>query len=200
MHKFTHPLLSCLLRALVAASLFCGAGHATAGPLYHVAIDTRTLPGTGGYLDFLFSGPASRATPSATISNVEGAFDEGDSFAWGSPQGSLASTLVLGNFDEFGEWLRFGGVLSFDLAFAGLDDPAAPGIDLSVALLGADQFSYAPGTSGNLLTFSLQAGAPDGVTSEPGLASVVAVPEPASLALVASGFGLLAGVLRRRRL
>lgn len=200
MHKLTHQVL---LRALVAASLFCGAGLASASPLYHVTVDTRTLSGTGGYLDFLFAGPASSATPSATVSNVTGAFDGGDTFAWGSPQGSLgsglASSLVLGNFDEFGEWLHFGGMVSFDLTFAGIDDPGASGMDLAVALLDADQYDYAAGTSGNLVSVSLQPGAPDELAVEPGLARVTAVPEPATLAQMATGFVLLAGALRRRR-
>lgn len=194
-----HNLTSRLLRALLAASLLCGAGLAAAGPLYHVSIDTAALPGTGGYLDFLFAGPASSAAPSATISNVAGAFDEGASFAFGSPQGSLGTGLVLANFDEFGEWLNFGGVLSFDLRFNGLDDPAAPGIDLSVALLDSDQFSYAQGTSGNALTFSLQGGAPDSLSVDASLTSLTAVPEPATLAQMATGFALLLGALRRRR-
>jgi len=192
-------LKSRLLPALLAASLLCGAGCAAAGPLYHVSIDTGALPGTGGYLDFLFAGPASAAAPTATISNVAGAFDEGASFAFGSPQGSLGTGLVLANFDEFGEWLNFGGTVSFDLRFGGVDDPAAPGVDLSVALLDSDQFSYAQGTSGNALTFSLQGGAPDGLSIDSSLASLTAVPEPATLAQMASGLVLLAGALRRRR-
>jgi hypothetical protein len=194
-----HNLKSLLLHALVATSIFCGAGHASAGPLYHVVIDTRALSGSGGYLDFLFAGPATPASPAATISNVAGLFDESDTFAWGNAQGSLASGLLLGNADEFGEWLHFGGLLSFDLSFAGLGDPGAPGIDLSVALLDADQFSYAPGTNGNVATFSLQSGAPDDVTVDRGLATLTAIPEPSSLAQMATGLALLAGALRRRR-
>jgi hypothetical protein len=164
-----------------------------------VSIDTRALPGTGGYLDFLFAGPASAAAPIASVTNVAGSFDAANTFAYGSPQGSLASGLRLGNADEFGAWVRYGGILSFDLHFDGLDNPGTPGMDLSVAMLDADQFSYAPGTSGNLVTFSLQAGAPDDLSVDGSLASVTAVPEPAGLAQMAMGFVLLAGVLRRRR-
>jgi hypothetical protein len=194
-----HTLTSLLLRALVAASMLCGAGHACAAVLYHVSIDTRALPGAGGYLDFLFAGPASPATPAATISNVTGSFDAGTTFAYGSPLGSLTGGLTLGNADEFGAWAHFGGILGFDVGFSGTDDPGAPGIDLSVALLDVDQFSYAPGTNGNVATFSLQAGTPADVALDRTLATVTAVPEPATLAQMAAGFVLLACALRRRR-
>jgi hypothetical protein len=192
-------LTSLLLRALVAASMLGGAGHACAVVVYHVSIDTRALPGTGGYLDFLFAGPASSATPVATISNVTGSFDAGNTFAYGSPLGSLAAGLTLGNADEFGAWAHFGGILGFDLGFNGTDDPGAPGIDLSVALLDADQFSYAPGTNGNVATFSLQSGTPADVAVDRALATVTPIPEPASLAQMAAGFVLLACARRRRR-
>jgi len=194
-----HILKPLLLRALFAAAVFTAAGCACAGPLYHVTIDTRTLPGTGGYVDFLFAGPATPAAPTAAIAHATGAFDDADTFAWGSPRGSLESGLVLGNGDEFGEWLRFGGILAFDLAFDGVDDADAAGMDLSVALLDTDQFSYAPGTSGNVATFDLQPGLAASVTVDAGLASVIPVPEPAGLAQMATGFVLLAGALRRRR-
>jgi hypothetical protein len=192
-------ILKSLLRTVLAAAMFAAAGHAGAAPLYHVTIDTRALPGAGGYVDFLFAGPVSPATPTATVSHVTGAFDDGTTFAWGDPHGALASGLALGNGDEFGEWLRFGGVLAFDVAFNGVNAPGAAGIDLSVALLGADQFSYAPGTSGDLATFSLQPGLADELAVDASLASVTPVPEPAGLAQMATGFVLLAGALRRRR-
>jgi hypothetical protein len=193
-----HTLKS-LLRAVLAAGMFAAAGHACAGPVYHVTVDTRTLPGTGGYVDFLFAGPATPAAPTAAIAHATGSFDDGDTFAWGSPRGALASSLVLNNGDEFGAWLRFGGIVAFDVAFSGMDDPGASGMDLSVALLDKDQFSYAPGTRGNVATFSLQPGLADSVTVDASLAGVVPVPEPAGLAQMATGFVLLAGALRRRR-
>jgi hypothetical protein len=197
-----HILKSLLLRTLLAAGTFAAAGCACANPLYHVTVDTRTLPGTGGYVDFLFAGPSSPtspAAPTATIARVTGAFDDADNFAWGSPRGTLASSLVLGNGDEYGAWLRFGGILAFDVAFGGIEAPGASGMDLSVALLGADRFSYAPGTSGNVVTFSLQPGEADDVTTDAALAGVTPLPEPAALAQMATGFLLLAGALRRRR-
>jgi hypothetical protein len=194
-----HNLKSLLLRASVALAMLSGAAYASAGPSYHVAIDTGALAGASGYLDFLFAGPGSSATPSAAISHVAGDVDAGNVFAYGSPQGSPASSLTFGNFDEFGLWAQFGGLFTFDVRFDGLDDPGAPGMNLSVSLLGADKFSYAAGTSGDLVTFSLQPGAPDAVALDASFATVAAVPEPASMALMAAGLALLAGSARRRR-
>ena len=194
-----HILKSLLLRTLLAAGTFAAAGCAWANPLYHVTIDTRALPGTGGYVDFLFAGPVSPTAPTATVARVTGSFDDADSFAWGSPRGALASSLVLNNGDEYGAWLGFGGILAFDVAFGGIEAPGASGMDLSVALLGADRFSYAPGTSGNVVTFSLQPGQADDVSADAALAGVTPLPEPAALAQMATGFLLLAGALRRRR-
>ena len=133
------------------------------------------------------------------ISNVTGAFDATNTFAYGGAQGSLASSPTLANFDEFGEWAQFGGVLSFDVSFAGMDAPGANGMNLSVALLGADQWTYAAGTNGDVVTFSLLPGAPDDFAASASLARVAAIPEPPTLAQMAGGFALLAGALRRRR-
>lgn len=186
-----------LRAALVACALSAGCGQASAGASYHVTIDTQALPAAGGYLDFLFAGLSTPATPSAIVSNATGAFDYADSFAFGAPQGSLAASVKLGNFDEFATWAQFGGQLAFDVRFEGLGQAGTPGIDFSVALLDGDGFSYAPGTNANLVTFSLLAGAMDEVTLDAGLAAVV--PEPATTPMLAAGALLLAGVLRRRR-
>jgi hypothetical protein len=197
MHNMHTRPSRALRAALLACALFAGAGHASASASYHVTIDTQALPAAGGYLDFLFAGLASSADRSAVVSNATGAFDYGNAFSFGTPQGSLATSVKLGNFDEFATWAQFGGQLSFDVRFDGLGNPGTPGIDLSVALLDSDGFSYAPGTSANVVTFSLLPGAMDDVTVDASLAA--AVPEPATPATMAAGGLLLAGVLRRRR-
>jgi hypothetical protein len=192
-------LKSQFLRAIVALAMFAGSGQLFASPLsYHVAIDTSTLGGQSGYLDFLFLGLGSAASATASISHLSGNFDTAKSFTYGAPQGTLATMLKLANGDEFGQGATFGGVFAFDVGFTGLNDLTAQGIDLSIALLGNDQFSYAAGTDRNLVTFSLQPGAPDVLDVDSRFASVGAVPEPASMALVAAGLALLYGNKRRR--
>jgi hypothetical protein len=52
-------------RALLALMLVTGAGVASAGPIYHVTIDTAGLSGSGVF-DFLFSGDAMTAGAATT--------------------------------------------------------------------------------------------------------------------------------------
>lgn len=192
-------LKSLFLRALVALAMFGGSGQLFANPLYyHVTLDTSTLGNQSGYLDFLFSGLGSAAPFTASVLSLSGNFNPADTFQYGTPKGSPATTLTLANGDEFGQGATFGGTFAFDVAFDGPNNPTGQGIDLSVALLGADQFNYAEGTDGNLVTFSLYPGTPDVLNVDGRFASVAAVPEPASMGLVAAGFILLLGSMRRR--
>lgn len=198
---------SLFLRAAMALAFVLGPGAspALAGPVYHVAIDTGSLSGQGGYLDFLLMGLDNAAPVQATISNVAGRFD-GASFTVGAAAGSVASGVTLDNssgWTEFGQWAQFGGVFSFDIGFdtgAGFADGIGAGTSLSVALLDAS-LNYL-GTAGDVATFSLQPGQDDVVVVGAGFASVEAnaVPEPSTAWLGAAGLLLLTGMARRRTL
>jgi hypothetical protein len=195
-----NKIASLFLRAALALTLAIGAGSAWAGPQYHVTIDTASLAGQQGYLDFLYLGLDNAAPAVATLSGFKGRFD-GTVYADGEVAGSAATRVTIGNggaFNEFALWGAFGGLLGFDVGFE-VEGLQGAGTTLSVALLDAD-FRYL-GTSGDVVTFALQPGAADVVTSAPGLAVVgtaSAVPEPATAWLGAAGLLLMGGVRRRK--
>jgi hypothetical protein len=195
-------LKTLLLRAALALALACAAtAPALAAPLY-VTIDTASLSGQGGYLDFLFLGLDDAAPAEARVSALSGPFT-GPGFAFGAASGSAGSGLVLRNDEAWNEIAlssRFGGLLRFAVDFDLAPGPAT-GTVLSVALLDAN-LNYL-GAAGDVVRFSLLPGRDVDVYLDPAFATVGAqplpVPEPASAWLVAGGLLLLAGRSRRRR-
>jgi hypothetical protein len=191
-------------RLLFALMLACGMAQASAES-YHVSIDTSTLAGREGYLDFLFLGLANADPVQAKLSNFAGDFTS-PSFAQGQVAGSLASQLTIGNGDawnEFAQWARLGGTLSFDVSFSqppgsGSGGTVA-GTTLSIALLDAG-LNYL-GAAGDIVTFALLPAAVTAVSTDAAYATVSnvsPVPEPASYLMLAAGLLLMAGLRVRR--
>jgi hypothetical protein len=193
MHNFN----SFMRHAILALAMLCGSGHLFASPVYHVAIDTSTLAGQSGYLDFLFLGLANATPAHANVSNFSGNFDPLVTFTYGAPSGSVSTGVSVGIGDEFAQWAHFGQQLKFDVQFD-LAPGAGAGSDLSIALLD-NQFGYL-GVMGNVMTFALQPGQPDQVTgSEIAQVNTNVVPEPSTLLQLASGCLILFGLRRRVR-
>ncbi|SFV11653.1 NF038129 family PEP-CTERM protein [Pseudoduganella namucuonensis] len=187
-----------MLALLVSIAMACGAGPALAGPVYRVSVNTSTLAGQAGYLDFLFLGLGGAAPATARLSNFSGDFGA-SSFSMGDAGGSVASGVTIGNgtgWNEFGQWANFGGMFGFDAEFDVSPVPGA-GSTLAVALLD-ERFGYL-GSAGDIVTFALQPGAPDTVAADGGLAAVNPVPEPSAMLLMAIGVLALGGARRRRR-
>lgn len=194
-------LKSLVLRFAMLLALAAGAGNALAGPTWHVTLDTTPFAGQHGWLDFLFTGLANAGEASATLSGFTGF--NGDAGAAtlveGDVAGSFAGTLTIGNgsgWNEYGQWLQLGGLLEFDVAFD--VPPAGAGTSLVVTLLD-ERFGYLSGT-GDLLAFAVQPGAGISATADGAFATVSAVPEPASMAMLAAGLLMLAArrVVQRR--
>jgi hypothetical protein len=193
-------------RLVFALMLACGMAQASAES-YHVSIDTSTLADREGYLDFLFLGLANADPVQAKLSNFAGDFTA-SSFAHGQVAGSLASQLTIGNGDawnEFAQWARLGGTLSFDVSFsppAGTSSGssgAAAGTTLSITLLDAG-LNYL-GASGDIATFALLPAAVTAVSTDAAyvtVSNVSPVPEPATYLMLAAGLLLMAGLRVRR--
>lgn len=191
-----------LLRTLLACCMTFGVGQAPASPAYHVTIDTVSLAGQSGYLDFLMLALGGATPVEANITNLVGNFSAG-TFTDGSVSGSVAAGVTLDNsssYSEFAQWANFGGLFSFDVDFA-ISGVAGAGTNLSVALLDAS-FGYL-GSLAEIVTFSLQPGQDNVITNDvmatvrAGDPIVGTLPEPGNLLLVATGL-MLAAISRRR--
>ncbi|MCE3604888.1 NF038129 family PEP-CTERM protein [Massilia sp. P8910] len=187
-------------QALLAASLAFGIGNATAGPTYHVDINTSNFSGAGS-VDFLLSGFLGASGAVATVSNFSGAFGT-EAFRSGSVVGTLPNALVFDNskpFNSITQNLTLGGFFGFDVSFSG-DFLTVPGFGstFSVAMFDAVGDYLLPGDS--LVEFNLKPIAADGaakVSFEAANIVHVSVPEPSDILLVITGLGLV-GFVRRR--
>lgn len=195
-------LQQCLLAATLA---FSAAGAALAGPAYHVSVDTSSLAGSTGYVDFSVVGTAGAPLSVANFSNFGGVVGaEADRFgaAFGTLQGGFMLHSAPGdNYLTYAA--TFGGIYSFDVSFGG-EYESVSGIDgatFVVGLYDANYASYLPQAS-----FLVQPGndlAGPGVTpvapfGNVTVSEVSAVPEPASWALLMLGL-VMAGAVARRR-
>ncbi len=58
-------------------ALLFACATATAGPSYHVVVDTQAYAGQSGYLDFLILGQAAASPVHATLTGFSGIADDG---------------------------------------------------------------------------------------------------------------------------
>jgi hypothetical protein len=218
----TSTLKSAALGASLALGLLLTAAPAAqaASITYEVVVDTTSLSGTDGNLDFQFNpGGLDALLATATITGFN-PFDATlipPAILTGDVTGELPADVTLGNtggFNDYFHGLTFGNQFSFFLTLTGdaLSPASTPlsGTAFSLLLFDVDGFTplltvdpdgrlaslqIGPTGAVSVETFArAQGGDPAATITE--VTAPVPVPEPTTLLLVASG---AAGIVLRRR-
>ena len=133
--------------------LFCTVGVTWASPIiYSVTVDTSSIAGTVGSLDFNFN-PGPLLTQSASLQILS---FMGDGTLSGEPQaagdvsgGPLPFTVTFGNgaaLNDYFEGFTFGSMISFDVSLYGPALSSPDGVSTSGSTFAFSMFSDAAGT------------------------------------------------------
>jgi len=202
---------------VVLAACLTLAGPAAADILYSVAVDTSSISGTAGSLDFNFNpGPLISQFALVDLLNFSS-----DGLLAGSPSltgdvsgGPLPSTVTFDNsggaLNDYFEGFTFGSNLMFVVRLYGPAINSPDGVSTSGSLFTFSMFSDAAGTvpvltsdttDGYAVTIGVNLDGsvtPTDFSSQTTLAPE-AVPEPASIVLLLSGLAAIAGAARGKR-
>lgn len=199
---FQNQATKLLRRVALALALAAGCGAASATML-HVSIDTSTFGAASGYIDMEFSAIAGAPLATAVVSNLAGLAATPD-IQWGVDQVSGGYKFGNDTLNLLSHAATFGGVVSFDLAITGADDPSAGYVSVFKvdAFDGANYLGNFDPITGALATFLWTppqvAGASGDVLATVFDDSVTAVPEPADVLLMVIGVAAMVLVLRRQ--
>ena len=203
---------------LFASFILYAASTASASPItYDVTVNTSTILGTTGSLDFQFN-PGPLVTQAASLEILNFTTDGTlvpPATATGDVTGTLPSMLTFDNgtgFNDYFEGFTFGNSLMFDVRLFGPALSAPNGTSTSGSTFAFSMFSDAAGTmpvltsnvtEGFAATVDVNLDGSTTVTNSSSETSVVpestsTVPEPASIALLGTAAALL-GLLRWKR-
>lgn len=196
--------------------LFCAACVNAAPIIYNVSVDTSTISGVMGSLDFNFNpGPLVTQAASLQILNFmsDGTLAGNCPCGTGDVAGQLPAALTFDNgaaFNDYFDGFSFGSTLSFQVSLYGPALSSPDGVSTSGSTFAFSMFSDAAGTMPALTTDTTDGFAflvdvnLDGSTTVNNFSAQTTVtaaasgaPEPGSVILI--GVGLLClGVLRLR--
>lgn len=199
-----HNFASVLRRAALALALATGCGLASAGVI-HVTIDTASFGVSGGFVDMNLSTSADVPLATATVTNLVGFQSSPYIDSWGVAAVAGGWRFRNDTSNDLFQSVDFGGVLSFDLTFAGAIDPVTSYISKFVvsafASDGMTPLGHYDPLTGALAEFAWTPGLSAGADGQIGLSvsdpHVTVVPEPDPLWLI--GIGCAALALTRRR-
>jgi hypothetical protein len=194
--------------SLFIAALLCFASVASAAPItYDVAVDSSSISGTAGSLDFNFN-PGPLVTQAASLQILDFTSDgtlAGSPTLSGDVAGTLPATLTFDNgtgFNDYFEGFTFASTLSFEVSLYGPALSSPDGTSTSGSTFAFSMFSDAAGTMPALTTdttdgfaFTVDVNL-DGTTTLTNFSTQTtvvpatpAVPEPGTLPLMAVGIG-----------
>src|SRR5271157_5217825 len=132
--------------------LLCAGSWASAGPItYGVTVDTSSILGTAGSLDFNFN-PGPLVTQAASLQilsfSSDGSLAGGPSLT-GDVSGALPGTVSFDNgtgFNDYFEGFTYGSTLSFQVSLFGPALSAPDGTSTSGSTFAFSMFSDAAGT------------------------------------------------------
>lgn len=196
-----------------------GIKHAHADLIFNVSVDTSSLNGQSGFLDFQFNpGDSSALSATATVTDFQttgGVLAQPDLLT-GDAAGSLPGTLILNNstvYNDAFQGFTCGNGFAFTLTLSGpaIDTPSGTvGSAFALSLYAADGITSLLTTdpNGSVATIFLNANAtasaetfPQSPTDSTPAATVTvanAVPEPSTLTLALILASLQSGVLLMR--
>ncbi|MBI3433112.1 MAG: NF038129 family PEP-CTERM protein [Hydrogenophilales bacterium] len=186
-------------KILVTSLLALLSSHTAWADTWYVTVDTRSLSGQSGWLDFQFN-PADGSAPAAAASLAAFSSDGGLAAAipTGDVTGTLAGTLVLGNSQFFNDWLQgytFGSTLSFSINInTPVPNASGSGTAFSLSLYDSSYNSLLadPNWGASLVINANDNGAINVLAqTAPISLSTSPVPEPQSALLWLSGLGLV---------
>ncbi len=207
--------------SLFIAAFLCFASVAAAAPItYDVTVDSSSISGTAGSVDFNFN-PGPLVTQAASLQILDFTSDGalvGSPTLTGDVAGALPATLTFDNgtgFYDYFEGFTFGSTLSFQVSLYGPALSSPDGVSTSGSTFAFSMFSDAAGTipaltadttDGFAFTVDVNLDGTTNVTNFSAQTTVVptttpAVPEPGTLPLMAVAIGLwlaFGSRLRRR--